>query len=912
MSLTSALGSVTSVAGKVGSIAGVAGGIANNITALIGESVSNTEIRERYLSGFLGNTSQHTPNVFSRLFDEPTYLTFRLDFEFRKDLPQNSFDTSQDLTADSLNYMPEPFLVVPDVSIDASVDRGYSLKSLDKNYYSTYAYLKDALGEYRRAEMLFHFVQALKDIQNNYPYYFTEVAGLDTLLQVNTERGIRILDGDNNKITISCIEGLDQKITQMLQMYRKIVWDDVYQRWILPDMMRYFTLRIYISEMRLFHTYPDRKMFNGRSVKAKRPGFLYDFKNNPDAMNYRSTSDMAGTSFESVLGIINDVTSGLGAVSSNLLGDSAIGNAITGSLDAVSAIGNSLDSIQNAINGNLYLCENAINDIMPTICIECHMCEFDITSTAGHLSGVGSSMRNVSPPEPQIVIKVGNVKEKMLFPLEKRLTTITDKKTEWQKYHISPDLAASKYIDDNILQKEATHRHDKLENASPLGSGDEHKISSKRARISEHYGGGTLNTTGKNKEEQPEAYDPFAPDKTQAASNLFNTAISATMSWINKDTDEENSLFSNSSATEGQKAKEARTSLTAETLYNNVDITKQTPYIEKFGAMKDEEAESLMYKIGADGKPFYIGFSEAIANKTEDASTTFADDDRLITIIDEDAKSLMYKTDVNGKPVYIGYSEAISNKIEDPSTTFADDDRMITINNTSSVDSSYTEIAFVDKDMNDPTKGKVWKGYSSAQQSTTLQALIEKMTQEVPTGYSEANENNPETVSSGIDDASFSAATNKGNTSNISTGISDASFSAATTSSAKINKIIDENGYEKVFSAATALKSTIEFFIENEQVKSVATSDEERKKLIDSLTTSALEKIATSTATDPNSKVLQELAAAIIDDVEVSAATSEEYSYKVSKTPYVSDPGFSQATTNKSAFNSTAFNFLNN
>ena len=66
MSLTSALGGITSVAGKVGSIAGVAGGIANNITALIGESVSNTEIRERYLSGFLGNTSKHTPNVFIR------------------------------------------------------------------------------------------------------------------------------------------------------------------------------------------------------------------------------------------------------------------------------------------------------------------------------------------------------------------------------------------------------------------------------------------------------------------------------------------------------------------------------------------------------------------------------------------------------------------------------------------------------------------------------------------------------------------------------------------------------------------------------------------------------------------------------------------------------------------------------
>jgi hypothetical protein len=36
-------------------------------------------------------------------------------------------------------------------------------------------------------------------------------------------------------------------------LYRKIAWDDTYQRWVLPDMMRYFTLKILIAEFRTFH-----------------------------------------------------------------------------------------------------------------------------------------------------------------------------------------------------------------------------------------------------------------------------------------------------------------------------------------------------------------------------------------------------------------------------------------------------------------------------------------------------------------------------------------------------------------------------------------------------------------------------------------------------------------------------------
>ena len=138
--------------------------------------------------------------------------------------------------------------------------------------------------------------------------------------------------------------------------------------------------------------------------------------------------------------------------------------------------------------------------------------------------------------------------------------------------------------------------------------------------------------------------------------------------------------------------------------------------------------------------------------------------------------------------------------------------------------------------------------------------------------------------------------------------------STAISSKNKIQAIVDENGADAVLSAATALKKTIDFFTENEEIKSMATSKEQQERVTNDLMLSAIETISLSTATDPNSKALKDLATLMLDDAEFSLATSKGYSDKISKTPIIKDPGVSSATSGKVKFNTgtTSFSYLNN
>lgn len=77
--------------------------------------------------------------------------------------------------------------------------------------------------------MLSKFRSMLMSIQNDYPYYFKSVEGLSGLLKVDPTAGIRVTP-ENGVLTIKCHEALDLRITELLSMYRKIAWDDVYQR----------------------------------------------------------------------------------------------------------------------------------------------------------------------------------------------------------------------------------------------------------------------------------------------------------------------------------------------------------------------------------------------------------------------------------------------------------------------------------------------------------------------------------------------------------------------------------------------------------------------------------------------------------------------------------------------------------
>ena len=729
--------SLRSVTNSISSIAGIAESTAKKLGALSNSGGDNSAIRERYLNGFIGNTPQFVPQVFSRIFDEPTYLTFRIEFDFSKDLIQNNASTSNSngsiIGADAFNYMPEPLL---------------SLNDSGKSY-STYKYLLSALGEERRAAYIKQFVKSLEDIQYNYPFYFTSITGLDSLARIKPEKGVRLLDGDNNKLTIKCLEGLDQKITQLMQLYRKAAWDDVYQRWILPDMMRFFTMRIYVSEMKLFHTM-------SKASNKNKGAFVVDFSS--DVSRYARSRDQL-TSSGNLLGGLNNFLNSAAAISANMLGD---GSTITKVLSGANSITETVDTVLNSIRGDMFLCDNAINDIMPTMCFECHMCEFDISSTLSHISNLSSSKNGVAAAEPSISIKVGRLVEKMIFPLQNGLLSSKD------GYIIGKDLFNSVYINDDYLRKEATHRkEDLLKNDDGVPSYDINRaFSNKMYRINQIYGGSSSNNTGSSRPDNSikESYNPFSPDKSAAAVSLFTGLAGVFFTDLK------------STAIDGEVAQKTRENVESPINFSNYED------------IREENKRKIVGSTAIDTRTLGATLSEA----------------------------------TNG--------------------------------------------------------------------DTTLNYTIE--------------DENKNTISEATD----------GDTNLTSTIEDTPSFSTATQSTNKIQQIIVENGADAVLSAATALKKTIDYFIDNEEIKSMATSPEQREKVANSLMMSTIEKISLSAATDPNSKALKDLATVMIEDVEMSMATSKSSTDKISRGALIQDPGKSAATAADRKFNTgtDAFSYLNN
>jgi len=180
-------------------------------------------------------------NSLSARFDQPTYISFKLIFANSWERDQWYNGAGNDYVG-GLNYdrMPHPLFM--EKGADGIEDR---------QRYSAVDYLLDA-NEFTRAQMLEEFQYKWLKLQDNFQWYFQKIEGVEELLKIDPKKGIRV--PEDKRLTITSLEGIDLRMSHLLNMYRKIAWDDVYQRWILPDMMRYFTLKIYISEFRQFHT----------------------------------------------------------------------------------------------------------------------------------------------------------------------------------------------------------------------------------------------------------------------------------------------------------------------------------------------------------------------------------------------------------------------------------------------------------------------------------------------------------------------------------------------------------------------------------------------------------------------------------------------------------------------------------
>ena len=214
----------------------------------VGRILSRLKVLKRF---HLGNDfgSESNNFVFTSGFEDPTYLTFKVEFgEWGATVTDNSNIATIQATSygTNVNYMDYDQFPMGLLDLNFSDNRVFSLQQT----YNSYNYLRNR-NQDRRAEYLKDFVEGLYTLQRDFPYVFQKISGLDKLSDFDATRGQRLKDCT---LKISCLQdGIDQKIRTLFEYYRKAAWNDVYQRWELPDIQRFFKMIIYIYDERVFH-----------------------------------------------------------------------------------------------------------------------------------------------------------------------------------------------------------------------------------------------------------------------------------------------------------------------------------------------------------------------------------------------------------------------------------------------------------------------------------------------------------------------------------------------------------------------------------------------------------------------------------------------------------------------------------
>ena len=209
------------------------------------------EISQRFL---LGNEfGAAAPSVvFVDGFEEPAHLSFKIELqEFGSSLLDDDVlravqarPSATNMLDGNVNYMDYDDMPMGLFDLNFGDDKS---PQVNQTTYNAYRYLRNRNLD-RRSQYLKDFIEGMYEIQRNTPYIFKSINGLDKLTDFDSKRGQRLREA---VIKLTCIsEDIGLKIKTMMELYRKAAWDDVYQRYVLPDIMRYFRLIVYVFDAR--------------------------------------------------------------------------------------------------------------------------------------------------------------------------------------------------------------------------------------------------------------------------------------------------------------------------------------------------------------------------------------------------------------------------------------------------------------------------------------------------------------------------------------------------------------------------------------------------------------------------------------------------------------------------------------
>jgi len=201
-------------------------------------------------------------------YQDPTYLSFALLFDWYNPEESPLLAGSGDITKPDTLGPAELFLYNL-----GHADAGETDAGVLRQYYRD------------RFEDLINFKKALKVINDEMPWYWQSLKGLDRVKQHDPMNAY--LGGDDAKLEIETLESLNLPIAGLMHLYRSAIFDETKWTYILPINLRKFKMYIYVTEVRSIQTNVSTKM-NGIPSKLNKDavsGFPGNFKPTIDSQN---------------------------------------------------------------------------------------------------------------------------------------------------------------------------------------------------------------------------------------------------------------------------------------------------------------------------------------------------------------------------------------------------------------------------------------------------------------------------------------------------------------------------------------------------------------------------------------------------------------------------------------------------
>lgn len=172
------------------------------------------------MSDFKNITDFRKTRLSKYPYQDPTYLSFVILFDF----------------GDGVN---SPFLAN---QTKDSVTAESFLRDLAAGGGSEGVFYEEKL------EALLNFKKALVTINNELPWYWQSIGGLERVLQWDPL--VPYAGGSDAIITIETLESLNLPISGLMQLYRTAVFDSDKWTYVIPANLRKFRMYVYITEVR--------------------------------------------------------------------------------------------------------------------------------------------------------------------------------------------------------------------------------------------------------------------------------------------------------------------------------------------------------------------------------------------------------------------------------------------------------------------------------------------------------------------------------------------------------------------------------------------------------------------------------------------------------------------------------------